>query len=264
MHGSTFVYYSKKNSKDAKALWRTQNTRKLKVILPDLYGIYMEIKKKKHFVFASAQKDPDQCIPSRIITNHTLRGGKTAGELKELGIAESVEDCIEKCCGEKTCEVAFLVDSKCHSVECYGDELCQSLPVEDEEFSPTVVFMNKRNGKRMKDKGKASNYFRNQMFRQVNVSFLLCSYQGTCNSPCVSGVCTAKEKCTCDRGFEGPSCNDTATEGKLTNAFLCWEGGRLVVSALASPFHCISWRGHNLNPSLVVFIHTMSLYLRLY
>ena len=68
---------------------------------------------------------------------------------------ESVEDCIEKCCGEKTCEVAFLVDNKCHSVECYGDELCQTLPVEDETFSPTVVFINKRNGNRMKDRGKA-------------------------------------------------------------------------------------------------------------
>ena len=66
---------------------------------------------------------------------------------------ESVEDCIDKCCDEKACEVAFLVDKKCHSVECYGDELCQTEPVEDDKFSPTVVYMNVRNGKRMKDKG---------------------------------------------------------------------------------------------------------------
>ena len=121
---------------------------------------YIEIKKETHF-FTTAQKGPDQCIPSRIITNHTLRGGKTAGELKELGMVDSVEDCIEKCCREKNCEVAFLVDNKCHSVECYGDELCQSVPLEDETFSPTVVYMNKRNGKRMKDKGKVANYLRN-------------------------------------------------------------------------------------------------------
>lgn len=89
------------------------------------------------------------------MANHTLRGGKTAGQIKDLGTVESVEDCIEKCCREKTCEVAFLVDSKCHSIECYGDELCQTFPVEDETFSPTVVYMNKRNGKRMKDKSKA-------------------------------------------------------------------------------------------------------------
>lgn len=72
-------------------------------------------------------------------------------------MVESVEDCIEKCCRGKTCEVAFLVDNKCHSVECYGDELCQSIPVEDEKFSPTVVYMNKRNGKRIKDKGKVAS-----------------------------------------------------------------------------------------------------------
>ena len=97
---------------------------------------------------------PDQCVPSRIITNHSLKGGKTAGEVKDLGMVESIEDCINKCCEEKTCEVAFVVDKKCHSVECYGDELCQSVPVEeDEKFSPTVVYMNVRNGKRIKDKG---------------------------------------------------------------------------------------------------------------
>ncbi|XP_073240537.1 uncharacterized protein [Porites lutea] len=144
--------------------------------------------KKTQGMSRYTNENKDQCTPSRIIINHTLKGGKTAGELKDLGLVESVEDCIDKCCEEKTCEVAFLVDKKCHSVECYGDELCQIEPVEDDKFSPTVVYMNVRNGKRMKDKE-------------------------TCSSPCVSGVCTAKNKCTCDRGFEGSDCNQTATKG---------------------------------------------------
>ena len=176
------------------------------------------------FVFLTAYKNPDKCIPSRIITNHTLKGGKTAGELKDLGMVESVEDCIEKCCGEKTCEVAFLVDNKCYSVECYGDELCQTLPVEDETFSPTIVFMNKRNDKRMKDKGKTARTVlikSAKIFSGINIYFsqsriiYFLSCQGSCSSPCVSGVCTAKDKCTCDRGYEGPKCNDTASTGTL-------------------------------------------------
>lgn len=109
-----------------------------------------------NFSFRSAanKAGKDQCTPSRIVANHTLKGGKTAGEIKDLGMVESIEDCIEKCCDEKACEVAFLVDGKCHSVECYGDELCQSLPIEDEQISPTIVYMNIRNGARIKDKGK--------------------------------------------------------------------------------------------------------------
>lgn len=95
----------------------------------------------------------DMCIPSRIMAKHTLKGGRTAGEVKELGIVESTEDCIDKCCAEKNCEVAFLVNDTCHSVECYGDELCQSVPMEDEHISPTIIYMNTRNGKRSKDKG---------------------------------------------------------------------------------------------------------------
>ena len=87
------------------------------------------------------------------MAKHTLKGGRTAGEVKELGIVESAEDCIDKCCAEKNCEVAFLVNDTCHSVECYGDELCQSVPMEDEHISPTIIYMNTRNGKRSKDKG---------------------------------------------------------------------------------------------------------------
>ncbi|XP_068744781.1 neurogenic locus Notch protein-like isoform X1 [Montipora capricornis] len=145
-------------------------------------------------------KGKDQCTPSRIITNHTLKGGKTAGELKDLGIVESIEDCVEKCCHEKTCEVAFIVNDRCHSVECYGDELCQSLPIESEKMSPTIIYMNVRNGNRIKDKE-------------------------TCSPSCVSGICSAKDMCVCDRGFEGLNCNQTSTTG-FCGVSGCGENGK--------------------------------------
>lgn len=34
-----------------------------------------------------------------------------------------------------------------------------------------------------------------------------------CSSPCVSGVCTAQDKCSCDRGYEGSNCDQTSTAG---------------------------------------------------
>ena len=49
------------------------------------------------------------------------------------------------------------------------------------------------------------SFFESHLFR----------FSGTCDSPCVSGVCTAKDKCTCDRGFDGTNCNDTAITGEL-------------------------------------------------
>ena len=89
------------------------------------------------------------------------------------------------------------------------------------------------------------------MSKQVNGSFLLYSYLGTCSSPCVSGVCTAEDKCTCDRGFEGSSCNDTATEGKLTDAFLCERCDSYSSFYLGFPFS-LFWTGQDLNLSIVV------------
>lgn len=86
------------------------------------------------------------------------------------------------------------------------------------------------------------------MSKQVNGSFLLYWHLGMCSSPCVSGVCTAKDKCTCDRGFEGSSCNETATEGKLTNAFLCERCGSFVVSALVYPPQVTVLEGSRFEP----------------
>ena len=47
-------------------------------------------------------------------------------------------------------------------------------------------------------------------------------FSGTCDSLCVSGVCTAKDKCTCDRGFDGTNCNDTAITGELVVKVKYW------------------------------------------
>lgn len=66
----------------------------------------------------------DMCIFSRIMVKYILKGGRIVGEVKEFGIVESVEDCIDKCCVEKNCEVVFLVNDICYFVECYGDEFC--------------------------------------------------------------------------------------------------------------------------------------------
>ena len=39
----------------------------------------------------------------------------------------------------------------------------------------------------------------------------------TCSSPCISGVCAAKDICVCDRGFEGLNCDHTAITGEQQN-----------------------------------------------
>ncbi|XP_048578616.1 adhesive plaque matrix protein 2 isoform X2 [Nematostella vectensis] len=137
----------------------------------------------------AVQKDKNQCVPSRIAYNYTLKGGKSAGNVEELGRVESVHECMEKCCDRDTCDVAFYLKDTCYSVECYADELCQSVPIKKSKtFNPTVVYMNKRNGKRLRHKD-------------------------FCDPPCVHGMCTSDDNCMCDRGFEGVDCKNTTKTG---------------------------------------------------
>ncbi|XP_031552204.1 adhesive plaque matrix protein 2-like isoform X2 [Actinia tenebrosa] len=145
--------------------------------------------KKTQGIGKYVTKKPHHCVPSRIAYNFTLRGGKTAGKVQEIGVVDNVYDCIDRCCQSESCDVAFFLKQKCYTVECYSDELCQSVPVKkSKSFNPTIVYMNKRNNKRQKHKD-------------------------FCAKPCVNGLCAGENNCLCDRGFEGEDCNKTARIG---------------------------------------------------
>lgn len=105
--------------------------------------------------FFTVTKKVHHCIPSRIAYNYTLKGGKNAGNVKELGKVQSIYDCMDKCCESDTCDVAFFLKQKCYTVECFSEELCQSVPIRNAKtFNPTIVYMNKRDNARQKHKGK--------------------------------------------------------------------------------------------------------------
>ena len=109
---------------------------------------------KKCFTLVNNPKR--SCVPSRIAYNHTLKGGRTAGEYRKLGPSSSIQECIDQCCQSELCDVAFFLNRYCYGVQCYTAELCQTIAVEEQftkDFTPTISYMNKREGKRLKHKG---------------------------------------------------------------------------------------------------------------
>lgn len=148
--------------------------------------------KKTQGISKYAPAPKKNCVPSRIAYNHTLKGGKTAGEYKKLGPSGSIHQCIDQCCNEDTCDVAFFLHNQCYGVQCYTDELCQKVTVDGQftkDFTPTIAYMNSREGVRQRNKDSSC-------------------------PKCVNGLCTNSDSCLCDRGYEGPDCNKTATIGK--------------------------------------------------
>ena len=60
--------------------------------------------------------------------NVTLRGGIKAGRFTKHGIVKDMNTCIDRCCQDETCNVAFMPGLTCYTVNCYTDYSCQSIP----------------------------------------------------------------------------------------------------------------------------------------
>lgn len=58
----------------------------------------------------------------------TLKGGIRAGYFRKLAQYVAMKLCVELCCEEKGCDVAFMSGRNCYGVQCFSEEQCQSIP----------------------------------------------------------------------------------------------------------------------------------------
>ena len=67
------------------------------------------------------------CKNSDIQYNSTLKGGIKAGNFTDLGKIAEISTCIRLCCGRKDCDVALMLEANCYAVNCYNEDLCQTV-----------------------------------------------------------------------------------------------------------------------------------------
>ena len=60
--------------------------------------------------------------------NVTLRGGIKAGKFTKHGVVNNMNRCIDECCQDDSCNVAFMPGTTCYTVNCYSDSMCESIP----------------------------------------------------------------------------------------------------------------------------------------
>ncbi|XP_045451148.1 dyslexia-associated protein KIAA0319 [Melitaea cinxia] len=60
--------------------------------------------------------------------NHMPVGNLTAGNFTEKTDLKGLRRCVMACCLADTCNIVFIVESRCFHVECVSDELCLPLP----------------------------------------------------------------------------------------------------------------------------------------
>jgi len=60
--------------------------------------------------------------------NVTLRGGIASGKFTKHGFVKDLPTCIDACCRDPSCSVAFMPGNICYTVQCFSDKLCESIP----------------------------------------------------------------------------------------------------------------------------------------
>ena len=65
-----------------------------------------------------------RCKHGAIQHGVTLQSGQKAGMFKLRLKAKDMDSCLDMCCKDKTCNVAFLIDESCYSIRCTSHEDC--------------------------------------------------------------------------------------------------------------------------------------------
>lgn len=79
-----------------------------------------------------------------------LKGGLGAGNFLDRGLTPNVQVCMELCCAHKTCDLAYVVSSRCYLVECYTTDLCSVVPKEAGSVSPVIGMIIRPDGPKSK------------------------------------------------------------------------------------------------------------------
>lgn len=72
---------------------------------------------------------------------HFFLGNLTAGNFTEKTDLKGLRQCVMACCLADSCNIVFIVESRCFHVKCVSDELCLPLPRVGERKWDTHVSM---------------------------------------------------------------------------------------------------------------------------
>lgn len=92
----------------------------------------------------------NQCRTSIVHNDVTLVGGINAGKFTDLGDADNMSICTQRCCMKDACDVAFMLEGECYGVACSNESLCETRPARNPaRYNPRIVYVyhDKRKGK---------------------------------------------------------------------------------------------------------------------
>ena len=86
------------------------------------------------------EKKSVDCKPAPIASNVTLKGGRKAGDFKEVHNVKNMQDCIKHCCEaeDKKCHLAFMLSNTCYAITCKSKDSCATMAAPPSSFHPQI------------------------------------------------------------------------------------------------------------------------------
>ena len=68
------------------------------------------------------------CYPAKVHRGVSLKYGTHSGEFYDYGEIGDIRMCVDLCCKDKKCDVAFMVGKTCYTISCSSFDFCQMVP----------------------------------------------------------------------------------------------------------------------------------------
>ncbi|XP_031554877.1 uncharacterized protein LOC116291804 isoform X2 [Actinia tenebrosa] len=83
------------------------------------------------------------CWDGDVLYNQTLIGGINAGVFTDNGKTTTMDLCMQSCCKQPACDLAFMIEDDCYSVACTSPSSCKTRAARPTQFYPRISFRNK-------------------------------------------------------------------------------------------------------------------------
>ena len=74
-----------------------------------------------------------------------------SGKFRDHGRIRDVNQCIDICCLNQSCDLAFILKDNCFSVSCYNKKLCQFIKAKSSDDQPKLIYIYGRTNKNIKE-----------------------------------------------------------------------------------------------------------------
>lgn len=81
------------------------------------------------------------CNAGPIKTGYTLNGGIHAGRFTKFNGIKTMDICVQSCCKQSKCDVAFMARDNCYLVSCNNRVLCRPIPAKSIQVNPKISYV---------------------------------------------------------------------------------------------------------------------------